>query len=163
MTSFDLDIDTQVVKERIRQLKEDYSSSPVYVVTSGAEYSVSIEFGRGPVEAQDADALRFENEAGDIIYRASVSGHPPYPFFRPAIRELEANPEAFLIKNTELDGFGDIDSTEELIESIALSLEAQMKKNATAQGTGRSPGTHPEHPKRQSGNLVNDIGYTRVR
>jgi hypothetical protein len=162
MTSFDLDIDEAAVRDRIRDLKDTYSDRVEFVVGPNAEYAVHLEFGRGPVEAQDADALRFENEDGEVIYRARVSGHPPYPFVRPAVRELEAAPEAFLVKNTELDGVGDIDSTEELVESYAFALESQISKNANANRSGRSPGTHPDHPVTDTGTLVASIQAVRV-
>jgi len=136
MTSFDLDIDTQAVKERIRQLKDDYSDAPTFVVSSGAEYSIYVEMGTRDM--------------------------PPYPFFRPAVREFKANPKAFLLKNTELNAISDIDSADELVESVALALEKQIKINATAAAPNRSPGVDPDHPKVQTGNLRARIQAQRV-
>lgn len=162
MTEFSIDLDTAAVRERLDQLRDDWEGVAEFIVSSGAEYSLAIEMGRGPVEAQDAEALRFENEDGEIIYRTSVSGHPPYPFFRPAIRELEANPEAFILKNTELDALDGIDSANEAVEIVARSLEAQMKRNATANAPNRSPGTHPNHPQVDTGNLRARIVARRV-
>jgi len=162
--SFGIDLDDTSVKQNLRELKEQYETEPFWVVESGAEYSIYLEFGRGPVEPTgDTKALRFENEDGEIIYRARAEGHPPYPFFEPAIREFEANPESFLLDNTELGGLDEIDSTEELIRNVARALEGQMKRNATAQAPNRSPGTHPEHPRVESGNLRARISARRVR
>lgn len=163
MSSFDLDLDDTAVRERIRDLKDKYSRGAEFVVESGADYSIHLETGRGPIEADDADALRFENEDGEVIYRTSVSGHPPYPFFMPAIRELEANPEAFILKNTELNGLDGIDSADEAVKTVAFALSNQMKKNANANRSGRSPGTHPDHPVPDTGNLVASIQATRIQ
>jgi hypothetical protein len=163
MTDFDIDLDDASVRQNLQELKQQYETEPIWVVESGAEYSIYLEFGRGPVEAQQADALRFEDEDGNIIYRTRVEGHPPYPFFGPAIREFEANPESFLLDNTELGSLDEISSTEELVKNVAQSLEAQMKRNATANAPNRSPGTHPNHPQVQSGNLRARISARRVR
>jgi len=162
MTDFSIDADTSTVEVSLQELKGDWEDPPIFKVESGARYSVYIEFGRGPVEAQQADALRFEDENGDIIYRTSVSGHPPYPFFRPAIREFKANPETFILKNSELDALDGIDSANELIRIVARSLESQIKTNATAGAPNRSPGTDSQHPKVQSGNLRARIVSRRV-
>jgi hypothetical protein len=113
-----------------------------------------LEFGRGPIEADSADALKFENEDGETIYRASVSGHPPYPFFFPAIRQFQANPEATIFLNTELNSLDEVRTTEELVEVCANAIQSQMRKNANANRSGRSPGTHPDHPQVDTGNLV---------
>jgi len=87
---------------------------------------------------------------------------PPYPFFRPAIREFKANPEAFLLKNTGLNSVADISDADELVESVALALERQITINATASASGRSPGTDAEHPMVESGNLRARISAQRV-
>lgn len=155
MTRIDFDLEGATgIQADIQDLERRFADDASRIVTSGAEYSIVLEFGRGPIEADSADALQFENEDGETIYRTDVSGHPPYPFFFPAIREFEANPESFLLKNSELDGFGSIRSTEDLVESIATALQNQMRKNANANRSGRSPGTHPEHPVVDTGNLV---------
>jgi hypothetical protein len=162
MTTFNIDLEDTAIRERVRELKDDYSTAGTFVVESGAEYSVAIEMGRGPVEAQDADALQFEDQDGNTIYRASVDGHQPYPFFRPAIREFKANPEAFILKNTELNALDGVDSADEMVRTVAFALEAQMKRNANANQGNRSPGTHPDHPVVQTGNLVARISATRI-
>jgi len=136
MTRFDVDIDDASVKASLEELKDDFEPEPSFVVESGAEYSVYLEFG--------------------------TEDMPPYPFFRPAIRELKADPEAFLLKNSELDSLGDIDSTDELVKSVAFALQSQIQTNATAQAPGRSPGTDADHPQVQTGNLRAKIRARRV-
>jgi len=136
MTRFDVDIDDASVKASLEELKNDFEPEPSFVVESGAEYSVYLEFG--------------------------TEDMPPYPFFRPAIRELKADPEAFLLKNSELDSLGDIDSTAELVKNTAQALERQIKINATAQAPGRSPGTDADHPQVQTGNLRAKIRARRI-
>jgi len=136
MTRFDVDIDNASVKASLEELKDDFEPEPSFVVESGAEYSVYLEFG--------------------------TEDMPPYPFFRPAIRELKADPEAFLLKNSELDSLGDIDSTAELVKNTAQALERQIKINATAQAPGRSPGTDADHPQVQTGNLRAKIRARRI-
>lgn len=155
MVDISLELDgIQDVRESLRDLEDKYGEASARLVTSGAEYSIHLEYGRGPVEADDGEALRFENEDGEVIYRTRVEGHRPYPFFYPAVRELQADSEAFILKNTDLDALADVESTDDLVESIASALQKQMRKNANANRTGRSPGTHPDHPVAQSGNLI---------
>jgi hypothetical protein len=163
MSDFSIEADTSSVAVSFQTLRQDWEDPPTFVVESGAEYSVHLEFGRGPVEAQDADALRFEDEDGEIIYRTSVSGHPPYPFFKPAIREFKATPESFIIANTEFESINAISDVNELVQSVAFALESQMKRNATAGASDRSVGTHPDHPQVQSGNLRARIVARRVK
>jgi hypothetical protein len=162
VSDFSIDIDDFNVRESLDDLADDWSDAGGFVVGTNVRYAVHIEFGRGPIEAQDADALRFENEDGDVIYRTRVSGHPPYPFFRPAVRELRANPEAFILKNTQLDAVDGIRSADEAVEIVARALESQIKRNATANAPNRSPGTDPEHPKVQTGNLRASVQAVRV-
>jgi hypothetical protein len=80
---------------------------------------------------------------------------PPYPFFRPALRELENNPDSFADPETA-------DDLQEYIKKIAFSLERQLKVNVTAErGSGRSPGVNPEHPQVDTGTLRNSIEARR--
>jgi len=155
MTRINLDMDGfgDVLGE-IERLKQKYGEASARIVNSGAEYSAILEFGRGPVEADSAQALQFQDEDGNTIYRTEVSGHPPYPFFYPAVREFEANPESFILGNSALDSLDAIESTDDAVEAIANALQSQMRRNANANRTGRSPGTHPEHPVTDTGNLV---------
>jgi hypothetical protein len=136
VSDFSLDLDDTAVRERLRDLKEEYAEEPVYIVSADAEYAVYLEFGTRDM--------------------------PPYPFFRPAIKELEANPETFLLENTELDGLGELETTNDVVKAVADALTSQMKTNATAEASGRSPGTHPDHPQVQSGNLRFSIDAQRI-
>jgi len=139
MTNFDLNIDgVQATAQRFRELEEQYEGDGVtYIVGTNVEYAVYLEFGTEKM--------------------------PPYPFFRPAVREYKANPERFIQKNTELGGVDEVESTERLVGIIARALENQMKVNATAQaGSGRSPGTDEEHPKVDTGTLRSSILAVRI-
>jgi len=137
VTSFDLDLDAASVRERLRDLKDDYADKPVWEIEAGAEYSVYIEYGTRHM--------------------------PPYPFVRPAVKEFEANPESFLVDKTELSGIDEISSTEEMVRNVALALEKQIKINATAAAGDRSAGTHPDHPKVQTGNLRASVKARRIK
>lgn len=65
------------------------------LVGTNVEYAPDVEFGTQPhvIEADDAEALRFEGSDGDIVYTKSVNhpGTPAQPFLRPAIREHESD------------------------------------------------------------------------
>jgi len=162
MTRFGINVRDTGVRDSLRELKGNWSDAPTFKVGPGVEYAIYLEFGRGPVEADSADALQFENEDGETIYRTRVDGHPPYPFVRPAIREFKANPRTFITDNTEFGSIGEIDSVDELVRSVAFALESQMKKNATANSTDRSPGTHPNHPQVDTGTLRASISAIKV-
>ena len=75
---------------------------------------------------------------------------PAYPWLRPAVRDVVEN---------EADQLADeAASTEGFVKRLALAIERQAKENVSAdRGNDRSPGTHPEHPTRQSSTLVNSI------
>ncbi len=70
------------------------------------------------------------------------------------MREFEANPETFILKNSALDSMDAIESTDDAVEAIATAIQAQVRRNANANRSGRSPGTHPDHPVVDTGNLV---------
>lgn len=134
----DLDIEGDIaLEEAFDDLQTQGESEAVYVVESGAEYAVYLEFG--------------------------TEDMPPYPYFRPAIREFQANPESFIRDNTEFAGLNEIDSTDQLVKAVALALESQIKTNATAESGGRSPGTHPDHPQVQTTNLRSKIRARRLK
>ena len=164
MTRFGIEIDAESTRQSLRSLRNEWETDSVFITGTNADYAVYLEYGRGPIEAQDAEALRFENQDGDVIYRASVDGHEPYPFFRPALREFDANPETFIIDNTGYTTLQEIPNGDELIRAIAVALENQIKANASAESaTDRSPGTHPSHPKRDTGNLVASIQSIKIQ
>jgi len=128
----------QATAQAFRDLEERYDGDGVtYVVGSGVEYGVYLEFG--------------------------TEDMPPYSWFRPAIREFRANPESFLLDNTGFGSIGDIDTTQELVETVAISLENRMKDNVNAQkSSDRSPGVDPDHPKRDTGTLTASIQAVRI-
>jgi len=163
VTSFDIDVDTSDVRVSLENLRDRWETDATFRVGTNVEYGIILEMGRGPVEAQDAEALQFENEAGETIYRKRVSGHPPYPWFMPAIREFQANPQRFVLDNTGFNSFEEIPNGETLVRSVANALETKMTANVSARSGGdRSPGTHPDHPQRDSGQLAASISAVRV-
>jgi hypothetical protein len=139
MTDIDLDLDGVTdVELELQELKERGESNRVYTTGTNTEYAVYLEFG--------------------------TRNMPPYPFFRPAIREFAANPEGFIKKNTEYKAIDAIPSTDALVEAVAVGLQTQIETNANAAGgTGRSPGVDADHPKVDTGNLRASIRAERVR
>jgi len=138
MSDFTVDVDgIEKTFSLLQRLKEKFQSDPVFVVGTNVEYGVYLEMGTRDM--------------------------PPYPWFRPAIREFRANPEDFITDNTGYPSVDEIPSTDALVKAVATALQTQMEKNVNAQkATDRSPGTHPEHPRRQDGNLTGDIGAVRI-
>ena len=55
-----------------------------WAVIADTDYARYVEYGRGPVVATEADALRFEID-GQVFYRKSVGPAPAQPFLRPAL------------------------------------------------------------------------------
>lgn len=182
-----IDLDTEGMESlqaEFEELETRGESDRVYEVGTDRDYGSILEFGRGPISVSgsirglgslgpdipggvggdEAQALKFEVD-GETIFRKSVSGHPPYPWFRPAIREFKANPETFLLETTDFDSLTDIQTTDELVASVAVGLQSRMEDNVNAQDPSRdrSPGTHPDHPQRDSGNLTASIQATRIR
>jgi len=145
VTDFDIDLDGELnVRESLNDLERDWTDSIEVAVESGAEYSAYLEFGTRHM--------------------------PPYPFFRPAIREFKRNPEGFITDNTEYNSVREIESADQLILSVGAALESKMKVNVTAQGNSldRSPGTDPEHPRSGfqgefEGRVYDNTGNLRAR
>lgn len=79
-----------------------------------------------------------------------------YPWLEPALDD---------VIETRADDLADnADSADEFIASVALAIEAQAIDNVSAErASGRSPGTHSDHPKRISGDLAGDIRAIKVR
>jgi len=137
MTRFDIEVSAQSTRESLNDLEEKWSTERVYVVGSDVEYLVFLEFG-----------TRYM---------------PPYPSVRPAIRELEANPDTIVSRNSGFNSVDELPNADALVKVVANSLAGQIEKNASAiAATDRSPGVDPEHPQRQTGTLVNSIGAQRV-
>jgi phage gpG-like protein len=139
MTDISIDLSgVPRIREALEDLKDDYESNAVYAVGTNTEYATYLEFGTRKM--------------------------PPYPFFMPAVREFQANPEAFITDNTGFSGIDEIGDTDTFIRAVATALKTQIEKNANAAGaTDRSPGTDPEHPKVDTGNLRASIDVVRVR
>lgn len=118
---------TQVAFE---DLEEQWGDSATWVVGSNVEYAVYLEMGTRDM--------------------------PPYPWMRPAVRD---------VLNNQADDLADeSDSTEEFVKKLAFAIERQAKQNVSAdRSVDRSPGTDPEHPKRDTGTLVNSIRAEKVR
>lgn len=138
MSDFTVDLEGMPqLKERLEDLKDDYASDPIWVVGTNTKYGVYLERGTRHM--------------------------PPYPWFKPAIREFQANPENFITDNTGWSSIEEIPNTDALVRAVATALKTQMEKNVNAAGaTDRSPGTDPEHPKVDTGNLRADIDAVRV-
>lgn len=164
MTELDLNIaGIPELREEFERFEDRWDDAPEYVVGTNVEYGPILEFGRGPVTPDTADALKFE-AGGETVYAKRVSGHPPYPWFRPAVREFKRNPEGFVRDTTGYDSFEEIPNIEALVQAVASGLANRMKDNTNAEGgTDRSPGTHPDHPKRDTGNLSASIGFSKVK
>lgn len=136
----DIDLETDGFAELradFEQLEERGTTDRVYVVGANAEYAVYLEFGTRDM--------------------------PPYPFFRPALAEFRANPEGFITDNTGFTRLEDIPTADALVDAIATGLLNQITDNADASQGNRSPGTAPDHPKVQTGNLKASIRAERVR
>lgn len=88
---------------------------------------------------------------------------PPYPFFLPAVREFRANPEDFITEHTAYSSINEIQSTKQMVEAVATSLQRQIQINATSTAAGNSPGVNPEHPSVDTGNLRASIQVQRVK
>jgi len=163
VTDFSIEIDTAAVAEELDDLKDTWQTDAVFEVGSNADYAVILEMGRGPIEAPEDSAIPIETEEG-TIFRQSVSGHPPYPWFGPAIREFKANPDSFVLDNTNFNSFKEIPNGDTLVRAVANALENRMTDNVNAQkASDRSPGTHPDHPSRDSGNLTASISAVKIK
>lgn len=136
MVNFDLDIDDSQVRASLEELEDRGTTTREYVVGTDVEYAVYLEFG-----------TRYM---------------PPYSFFRPALRELEANPDAFIDRHSSTT-VDEIETADGLVKALALALERAITQNATANASGRSPGVNPEHPQVQTGTLRNSIEAQRIQ
>lgn len=160
----DLELDgTEDLLIEFDELEENGTTDAAFSVGSNAENAVPLEFGRGPIEAPEGSAIPIQTESGETIFRKRVSGHPPYPWFRPAIRE--ARLDLVMLMRRQIQRTPDEAQTaRQLLWWISQALSNQMTDNVSAESaTGRSPGTHPSHPKRDTGNLAADIGVEKIR
>jgi hypothetical protein len=138
----DVEIDLEGVaraRDTLDDIKERYDAEPIWVTGSSAEYSIDLEFG--------------------------TEDFPPYPFFRPAVRDLRRDPESFIERNTdETFDMDSLETSEDVVEAVALALERQLKLNVSADRAAgrRSPGTDVDHPKVDTGNLRAGIRAERI-
>ena len=119
-------------------LQDDYGDDgPTWVTGTAVKYSRFLEFGTTPhtIEPDEADALRWEDASG--VHFAAKVDHPgidPKPFFRPAVNEVRLQgPGGFIKHNTQLE-LGEIDSTEEFVQTLAFALENRIKEIITRKG-----------------------------
>lgn len=111
------------LEDRLNELEDKWGGSGeiVYRVVTDKNYAVHVEFGRGPVEAQEAEALRFVID-GEVVFAKSVGPAEPQPFMRPALREAERN----LATLAE-----DADSLEDFLRRVALFTEREARDDVT--------------------------------
>lgn len=69
--------------ELLRSIKVRKVSDGVYMVYSNAEHAPYVEFGRGPVEAEEGEYLKFTDENGNVIFRKRVDAAEEQPFWEP--------------------------------------------------------------------------------
>lgn len=60
-----------------------------YSVGTDLEYGRYVEFGRGPVSTDRADALMFTGASGSAVFADNVGPAEPQPFLRPALGRNE--------------------------------------------------------------------------
>lgn len=79
-------------------LRASITNRPIddgYVVGTNVEYAAAVEFGTRPhvITPNQADALAFEGQAGELIFRQRVEhpGTEAQPFLRPALRDHESD------------------------------------------------------------------------
>jgi len=138
MVSLDIDIDgIPSTIEAIEDIKPTIAETEVWRVSATAPYAPYLERG--------------------------TRHHPPYPFFKPAIRAFQAAPRTYVHKTIGKD-IDRMDDVGNVVEAIAEGLALQMRINVAAQRlSGRSPGTHPLHPKIRTGQLQDSISATRIQ
>jgi hypothetical protein len=128
----DFDIDVSGLRESIRDVEgiaDDFEDATPYVVGTGVQYAIYVEFGRGAITPTDADALRFRGSDGDVIFRQRVGPQDPQPFVRPAVAEAASNLQQFVARNTRTT-LQQIDTADELTRVVALALERRIKELA---------------------------------
>lgn len=139
MSDIDLSLEgLQETARAFRELEDEIDDDGVtYVAGSAVEYGVYLEFG--------------------------TEDMPPYSWFRPAVREFKANPETFIVERTGYSSIDDIPNTKAVVQAVAVALQSQMENNVSAvSSSNRSPGVDPDHPKRDTGTLVNSISAQRI-
>lgn len=108
---------------------------------------------------------RWDNSRIRSFLEQGTEDMPPYPWFKPAVREFRRDPEGFIRDTTGYTSVDEIPTTKALVEAISTGLANRMTDNVNAQDASgdRSPGVDPEHPRRQSGNLSGSIQAIRIQ
>ncbi|QLH77455.1 hypothetical protein HZS55_09170 [Halosimplex rubrum] len=108
MSDIDLELDgLDALETRIEELQEDYREPDNWFVGTAVEYAIFLEFGTSKMDAK--------------------------PFVRPAVHAYQSNLEAAIATDTRKT-LDDIDSAEELVQTIAFGLERRIKRIITAKG-----------------------------
>ena len=135
--NFDVEFDgIETFQQELESLRDDWDTDAAYATGTNVEYGRYLEMG--------------------------TEDMPPYPWFRPAIRQARLDFDVFL-RSTIGQSTDSAESARQLLWWIAQGLSIQMTRNVNAQKAGfRSPGTHPDHPKRDIGNLTGSIKAVRI-
>lgn len=85
-------IDTGTLRTSIEARRLDIST---WAVGTNVEYAPAVEFGTAPhvITPDDADALAFEGQDGELMFRQRVEhpGTPAQPYLGPAFRAHESD------------------------------------------------------------------------
>jgi len=103
--------------ETTDRLANKWDKKVVYVTGTSVPYAPAIEFGRGPVTA-DEGSLRFEIN-GKVIYAKSVDAAPAQPFLRQAAWAVERDLDTIARESNSIDEF---------VRKSALRVEKHAKE-----------------------------------
>jgi hypothetical protein len=123
--------------EALDDLEDDFSGpTEDWVVGSPQEYAPPLEYGASPHVIEGNPLLYFENEEGQLISKRSVKhpGNDPNPHWRPAVNEVRLKGPLDFIESNSRKRASDIESTEELIRTLAFALEGNIKRRITKLG-----------------------------
>lgn len=139
MAAFDLELDGFAeTLEELERLEERFADDSTWLIGTRVEYAIYLELGTSKMD--------------------------PKPFIRPALAEVRMQGvDGFIDHNTRTD-VDDIDSTPELIRTLALALERRIKQIITAKGlidTGTLRASIAAVPIEQQGKLptADDIQF----
>ena len=104
----------------LERFADDFDDADGYSVVNPTDYAAIIEFGRGPVTPESADALRFEVD-GEVVYAMRSGPVAPQPMIRPAVDE--AKRQVGTIARSA-------DSLDEVLYRTALAIEARAKRRS---------------------------------
>jgi hypothetical protein len=115
--------------DELNDFADDIDDADGYRVVNPTDYAYIIEFGRGPVTPESADALRFEVD-GEVVYAMRSGPVPPQPMIRPAVDEAKRQVGAIARS---------ADSLDEVLYRTALAVEARAKRRSPVEtGTLRA-------------------------